>query len=374
MCVYVRTSSLAVGSILVRVQSHIAVTLTEIAEVFLLHKHCSLSTINYTMSAPTAAVDDDFKDAAEEDYDEGVAGEFEVTPEELATLRAHLATAFPEDFLYLSDAYIRSVASKPYSKDPSVRRPLEYSQEKLTHVMQWRADVGAPTMQDLVKLANGPSDAPEVVEQPELYAKAKSLVVSLNTGSSYWHGFTKDGRPVLWLRTNRKPWYPDVDAEVNALMLLSDAGIRAMPPHVTDFVVISESSYPPPPNPSFMIKMLKALVRGYPDRLHELLSAPVSSIIQFVMNLLLPLMPGRLASKVVLLGADDMKSRLAAFLLHGEDDVPTFFGGPANHDEFYPEEGKCVNRGRGNLKFDFFGMLERLEASKEEYLKLSNQG
>ena len=71
-----------------------------------------------------------------------------------------------------------------------------------------------------------------------------------------------------------------------------------MPDDVTDFVIVAESSYPPPPNPTFMIKLLQTLVRGYPDRLKILYSAPVSSIVQFVMNLLLPLMPGRLASKV----------------------------------------------------------------------------
>ena len=314
-------------------------------------------------------VDDEFEDAVEEDADEGIKGEFKVSPEELSILRAGLASDFPEDYLYLSDSYILSVASKPYSKDPTQRRPLDYSQEKLTHVMQWRQEAGAPEMEDLVKLANGSHYAPEAVDQPEKLTKAKALVTSLNAGSLYWHGFTKDGRPILWIRTNRKPWYPDVDAEVNALILLADAGIRCMPKNITDFVVVSESSYPPPPNPTFMINMLKALVRGYPDRLNILYSAPVSSIVQFVMNLLLPLMPGRLASKVVLLGADEVKEKLEGLLMHGADDVPDFFGGPAVHDELYPEESKCPNRGEGTLKFDYFGMLERLEKAKAEYEK-----
>jgi hypothetical protein len=311
----------------------------------------------------------EFEDAVQEDEDEGITGEFRVTDEELAILRAGLAMEFPEDFLYLSDSYLLSVASKPYSKDPTKRRPLDYSQEKLKHVMQWREESGAMEMQELVELANGPWNAPEAVEQPEKFRKATLLVTSLNTGSLYWHGFTKDGRPVLWIRTNRKPWYPDVDAEVNALILMSDAGIKLMPAGVTDFVVVAESSYPPPPNPSFMINMLKALVRGYPDRLFMLLSAPVSGIVQFVMNLLLPLMPGRLASKVVLLGEDEVKAQLVDVLLNGEDDIPTFFGGTANHDKYYPEESKCPNRGKGTLKFDYHGMVERLEKSKADFLK-----
>ena len=239
--------------------------------------------------------------------------------------------------------------------------------EKLTHVMEWRSEEGAPEMIELISLANGPETAPEAVENPEKLTKAKAMVVSLNYGSMYWHGFTKDGRPILWLRTNRKSWYPDVDAEVDALIAMADTGIKCMPEGVTDFICISDSSYPPPPNPTFMIKMLKALVRGYPDRLNLLMSAPVSSIVQFVMNLLLPLMPGRLASKVVLLDVEGIRPKLEELLMHGADDIPTFFGGPADHDKLYPDEGYCENRGQGTLKFDFFGMVERLEKAKAEF-------
>lgn len=311
------------------------------------------------------ADDDDFKDAVEEE--EVVDGIFPVSPEELSIIRAELACEFPEDYSYLSDAYILSVASKPYSKDPSVRRPLEYTMEKLKHVMQWREEAGAPDICDLVALANGPESAPEAVENPEQLTKAKNMVYALNYGSIYWHGLTKDGRPILWVRTNRKPWYPDVDAEVDALIAMADAGIKCMPEGITDFICVSESSSPPPPNPTFMIKMLKALVKGYPDRLNVLLSAPVSSIVQFVMNLLLPLMPGRLASKVVLLDTEGIKPKLAEMLYNGEEDIPTFFGGTADHDKFYPDPSLCENRGQGTLTFDWYGMVERLENSKKEF-------
>lgn len=316
-----------------------------------------------------AAVDaakEDFKDATEEEVDDG-ADTFAVSADELKTLRTQLEKDFPEDYLYLSDAYILSVASKPYSKDPTQRRPLEYSMSKLDDVMKWRKEEGAADMEKMVTMANASPNDTEAVENPEKLTKAKALATSLNYSSTYWHGFTKDGRPIMWIRTNRKPWYPDVDAEVNALILMADAGIRNMPDGVTDFVCIAESSYPPPPNPTFMIKMLKALVKGYPDRLQLLMSAPISSIVQFVMNLLLPLMPGRLASKVNLLGLDTMKERLSDVLLNGEADIPNFFGGPCDHDQFYPEESKCPNRGEGSLKFDYFGMVTRLEAAKADY-------
>lgn len=140
-----------------------------------------------------------------------------------------------------------------------------------------------------------------------------------------------------------------------------------MPKGVTEFVCISDSTSPPPPNPTYMVRLLKALVKGYPDRLHLLVSAPVSSIIQFVMNLLLPLMPGRLANKVNLQDVNGMKLKLVELLEGGEEDIPTFFGGPADHDFYYPEESCAPNRGQGSLKFDYYGMVERLEKAKLAY-------
>jgi len=267
----------------------------------------------------------------------------------------------------LSDAYVKSVASKPYSKDPSIRRPIEYTMEKLTHVMEWREEAGAPEMESLVHLANGSEYSDAAKKDPEKLVKAKALAVSLNNASIYWHGFTKEGKPILWVQCGRKPWYPNVDAEVNALILIADAGIKCMPEGVTDFVVISDSNSPPPPVPSFLINVLKALVRGYPDRLNMLLSAPVGSIIQFVMNLLMPLMPGRLAGKFILKDMDGATEIMKDLLMNGEEDIPAFLGGTADHDQYYPEEYYSKNQGEGSLKFDYFGMIERLKESAKEW-------
>jgi len=294
-------------------------------------------------------------------------GSFPVTKEELSVIRAQLACDFPDDYKYLSDAYITSVASKPYSKDPTMRRPLEYTMEKLKQVMEWRDQNGLSERMDLVRLANGSPKATEAVEQPEKLAAAKALALSLNIASMYWHGLTKDGNPVFWVRCNRRPWLPDVTSDLKALTLLADIGISRMPKGVTDFVVVSDSSSPPPPHPGFLIGLLKALVRGYPDRLKLLVSAPVHSIIQAVMNLLLPLMPGMLAPKIVLMSKEDVVPKLEGLLLNGKDDIPTFFGGPVDHDELYPEDYYSKNRGEGNLKFDVFGMIERLEKERDCY-------
>jgi len=311
----------------------------------------------------TPAVDpDEFKDALEEeDVDSEVT--FEVTKEELSICRAQLASDYPDDYNYLSDTYILSVASKPYSKDPSVRRPLEYTMEKLGVLMEWRKE-NAVDLLDMVNLAVGPETATEAVENPSKLTQGKALVNSLNYSSMYWHGLDKQGRPILWIRCDRMPWYPDVEAQTRALILLADIGISKMPEGTTDFVVLSDSNSPPPPNPQFMISLLGALVKGYPDRLHQLVSCPVGSILQYIMKLLLPLMPSRLASKIILISQEESKEKLNDILLNGEDDIPTFLGGTSSHDELFPYEGKFPKK---DLKFDLFGMEERLEKVINEF-------
>jgi hypothetical protein len=89
-----------------------------------------LSEAEINKAISEEADDDDFKDAVE-DEEIGGEGTFQVTAEELSIIRAELACEFPDDYNYLSDAYVLSVASKPYSKDPSVRRPLEVRERNI---------------------------------------------------------------------------------------------------------------------------------------------------------------------------------------------------------------------------------------------------
>lgn len=287
---------------------------------------------------------------------------FPVSKEELATIRSSLAESFPSDASYLSDDYILSVASKPYSKDPTIRRPIEYSTSKLIDLLTWRKD-NATHLQDLLKMAQDPlaENSPAALADPETFEKAKALAVSLNYGSMYWNGLDHAGRPILWIRTNRMPWFPDAEAQVNALILLADAGISAMPKGVTDFVVLSDSNSPPPPNPQFLMSLLSALVKGYPDRLNLLISCPVGTIIQSVMKLLMPLMPGRLFQKFVLIGEEEAQERLSKIMDGGTDNIPTFMPqGSKDHDTMFPEGGADPKDDRV-LRFDYDGMIEKLK-------------
>jgi len=153
------------------------------------------------MSDPANLDTDEFADALEDGSPDDRT--FEVSPEELSIIRGELACSFPDDFNYLSDAYVLSVASKPYSKDPTIRRPLDYTMEKLSAVMEWRQEIGAPDMESLIELANGPDSAPDALEDPDRYTKAKAMASSLNYAAMYWHGVDKEGRPILWIRCNR---------------------------------------------------------------------------------------------------------------------------------------------------------------------------
>jgi hypothetical protein len=38
-----------------------------------------------------------------------------------------------------------------------------------------------------------------------------------------------------------------------------------------------------------------------------------------------------------------------------------------DHDQYYPEEYYSKNQGEGSLKFDYFGMIERLKESAKEW-------
>ena len=246
--------------------------------------------------------------------------------------------------------------------------------------MEWRKEHKAPDIPDWIELAmksqNGENPDPTNVDS-KTWNDIKLLVDTLNKGSTYIHGLTKNGQPIIWIRTCRKAWYADADSESNMLILLLDSAIRqgmaeigggdGTNDGVTDFVIISHSYKPPPPHPKAVYKMLSGLVKGYPDRMNVLISAPVSSIVEFIMSLLIPLMPGRLAEKFVFLSMDHVKDRLDEFLLNGISDLPTFLGGTNDdHDKYYPEEKNCPTRG-GLVKFDYYGMVERLKEQKIAY-------
>lgn len=79
---------------------------------------------------------DEWHDALQE-FQEEEETSFFVSAAELMSVRKLLKASFPQDSNYMDDDYIISVASKPYSKDMTRRRPLE--------VCMYVYTVGTPT-------------------------------------------------------------------------------------------------------------------------------------------------------------------------------------------------------------------------------------
>eukprot|EP00980_Cylindrotheca_fusiformis_P022653 scaffold9541_cov77-Cylindrotheca_fusiformis.AAC.2 len=272
--------------------------------------------------------------------------------------------------------------------------------EKLNHVMQWRKEHDVPQLEDLVKYANMSNEQLQSLDddppEQQLLSKANEMVQSLNNNSIYWHGLTKDGHPILWLRTNRLPWFfPNVDAQINALILLGNVGIRygmmmssfdddddesttTTSSNITEFVVIAHCIHSPPPNFKFAYRLVMALTKGFPDRLHSLYAVPVSRIVNAFMAMISPFLPDRLSQKLIFwnntMDHQCQDHLVNLLLLNGWDDVPTFLGGPnQDHDLYYPEEKDCPNRGEGMLKFDFYGMKERLIEQRRKFCSSSSK-
>ena len=158
----------------------------------------SSSTTHTTATGEKVNVD--FKDEVAGEVDSEVT--FDVSQEEISIIKAELAGEYPEDYDFLSTAYIESVASKPYSKDTSVRRPIDYTIKKLKDLLQWR-EGHVIHLHDLYAIMTE-SDKELVAKADDTQkAKAKAFATSLNYASMYWHGLDKKGRPVLWIRTDR---------------------------------------------------------------------------------------------------------------------------------------------------------------------------
>ena len=122
---------------------------------------------------------------------------FPVPNDDYKQIQNALALSYPFYGDYFTSAYIRSVASKPYSKDRTIRRPLLYTIDKLLAVLKWREESKAVLMMQILEESKNCAAA---------IGPHQLLANTLNTGSMYVDGYTKEGLPVLWIRTKRKPW------------------------------------------------------------------------------------------------------------------------------------------------------------------------
>ncbi|CAJ1927374.1 unnamed protein product [Cylindrotheca closterium] len=344
-------------------------------------------------------------DAFENFPDEGEAS-FSLSIPALKMVRTRLKDSFPNDRNFLNDDYIRSMACQAYAKDRNPRRAIETTIEVLSNIMEWRDVQNVSELPHLVSMAAASQAQLQrwKVSQSQL-KRAQNLVKFLNTGSVYWHGMTKDGRPILWVRAHRflLPAAKILllvqedenlvdEAQRMALLLLADLGIQhGMPDGISNVCVIchAESLSAPTPNDANKFAaaaaaaatasrsgpILELLTKGYPNRIHQVwITTPVSSTstMDEWIQMQSPLLPDELAESLIICDDDDddeeeeCQERLAEeVLLNGWEDLPAFLGGPnQDHDHFYPDSS---SREGSFLEFDFYGMKERLMEQRMEY-------
>ena len=136
------------------------------------------------------------------------------TAQELEIISATLASDYPTSHEYLTSSYISCVSSQVYSKDVSIRRPVEYTTQKLLDLLEWRDESGATRVPEFISLARRYTSP---LPSPSDDKITTQLSAALNKNAMYVHGYSKLGMPIVWLRTDRKPWFvKDVQSEILA--------------------------------------------------------------------------------------------------------------------------------------------------------------
>ena len=261
------------------------------------------------------------------DGEEHESSGFPVDDDEVQRMRAELETEFGSGFdpqIY-NDAYIRSVMGAP--RTPGKRRSFEYALQKLQLCIQFHLQT------------SGECDS-------------QSLEEAMSAGSLYVHGVDRGGRPILWVRNCLKNWGRiNVDAEIAMHRKILDGTIRGMPPGVTQFRIVADATGLGfrQMNLSLMRRLLKLLMKGYPDRLFSLSVGPVNSTLKIIASALKKLMPKRLARKIKIMGPRPFLELTKTNILRPQD-VPTFFSGTADH------------RFEAPGKFSYEQMLQRQKA------------
>jgi len=224
-------------------------------------------------------------------------------------LRATLYTTYPEVLELYTDAYLHAVLSAPDPKiNPHHPRTFLQARDKLLAALECRRG------SEVASLA--PSD----------------VATNFGAGSVYWHGFDPEGQPVVWFHPARKDWaHLDADREIDMHVLLLEYGIKMMPPGVTTFVVVVNTSGVGAhhSNKGLREKLVEIIAAAYPDRVSNIYVGPVNFLVRTIMSVILPpILPAGVAEKIVIM--HNPRQQLAA-VLGGSDKVPAVFGGPVDH-------------------------------------------
>jgi hypothetical protein len=261
---------------------------------------------------------------------------------ELAMLRRKLEASAPAAAQggrlpsHFTDAWLASVLSKPH-RTPAI------TATKLTKALQARAEAGGDELFGPAPAALSAPGAPREITSaaiaercsllgPMLEPVAAKCGAELDCGSMYWHGFDRQGRPLLWVRPALKGWRGmNRRRELLAHVALLEAGLQLLLPRgVLQFALVADarglglSTF----DPSLMRSLLKLMMSTYPERVGKIYVGPINMLVKAVHKMLSPLLPDAVKSKIVLMDAPKMQMLEAIDAQH----VPHFFGGAAAHE------------------------------------------
>lgn len=208
------------------------------------------------------------------------------------------------------NSYLSGILSVP-------NRAFEYSVQKVINAIHWRREMQV-----------------ESIHQ-------RHLSQVLEAGSLYWHGYSKQMHPILWVRPSKKDWdHFDCKEELRMHVLMVEAGINnMMPPNIDTFLVVADSNGLgfQQMNVPFLRDLGKIMTIGYPDRLEKLYVGPVNFLVRAVYSIMKAFLPNRIFSKIQLMG-NDLQTELKKELY--PQDLPDFMGGFAIHEQHVFEDGQ----------------------------------
>eukprot|EP00466_Bigelowiella_natans_P005278 jgi/Bigna1/75616/fgenesh1_pg.36_\ len=256
------------------------------------------------------------------------------TVEDIDRLREELVIRKPKIRKLLETTwtrnYLKIVMTRPSKEDSKVMRSFDYTLKKLCEAFDFRNQYG---VEELFPTSCTKLD--DIKEIPTDILKASA------NGSIYWRDYDIHGRPILWVRNNRKNWRDiNLEAETRLHIWMLEWGLRTMPPGVSQFIIVAggvafindarEMSMRQLLQLSFIKMLMKVFMKLYPDRIAHLMVGPVSYILRKLYSVVKPLIPRNLQGKIKLL-PQEASSTLQTLI--SEDSIPIFFDGPSSHED-----------------------------------------
>lgn len=232
------------------------------------------------------------------------------------------SSSWSEEVKFLSRPWVKAIMSQPYRKNKKIRRPFDYSKEKIEQYLAWRHE----------------SNITDKISHYMIHGdEVKHLKPTIGGADLYWYGVDKEGCPIMWYRADRTNFDVDYKKADLHTALVIQAVLDRMPGdiHKINFVVCLDqyNTFQAMRRPKLGQNSIHTFMKICPDRLKACYFI-TGGLGSFFFKLVEKLAPQSIMSKVT-----KCKSRkqAAEFLVSDEvlteGEVPSFMGGNLEHDE-----------------------------------------